>query len=304
MKVLVTGGTGLVAGPIVEALAPDHEVWCVARFSDPAARGRLEAAGVRTFAWDLGVGELAGLPDDFTHVVHAVAYTGLDGGSWDRVMAVNCEGAGMLMTHCRAAEAFLLVSAAFVYGPQSPEHEFAESDPLGGTSPWLAPYAPSKQATEGVVRAYCRTLNLPTTIARLGVVHSPQGWGGIAVRFLAMMQAGEPIRISSHDGARMNPIHTDDIARQVPLLWDAAAVPATIVNWAGDEQVCERELLAYITELTGVEAKVEVSDVPFRSPAVTDNTLRRQLVGDCRVGWREGVARALEAHAPALLSRS
>src|SRR5262249_12574180 len=97
---------------------------------------------------------------------------------------------------------------------------------------------------------------------------------------------------------RMQPIHTDDIARQVPLLWDVASVPGTIVNWAGDESVGERELFAYMTELTGVEAKLEESDNPMRVQTVVDNTLRQRLIGGCEVGWREGVARALEAHFP------
>lgn len=298
MKVLITGGTGLVAGPVVDALARDHEVWCVARFSDPAERARLEAAGVGTFAWDLGVGSLDGLPDDFTHVMHAAAYLGADGASFDRVIGVNCEGAGMLMSHCARAHAFLFVSATFVYSGLAPDHEYAESDPTPGSSPWLPAYATSKVAAEATVRAYARTLGLPTTVARLGVVHSPQGWGGMAVRFLHLMQAGELIRIAPGPGSWMNPIYTDDLARQVPLLWDVAAVPATIVNWAGDERVSERELLGYVSELTGVEARIEETDTPFRSPGLTDDTLRRKLIGDCRIGWREGVRRALGAHFP------
>lgn len=297
-KVLVTGGTGLVAGPVVDALAATDEVWCVARFTDDRRRAELEARGVRTFRWELGSGPLDGLPDDFTHVLHAAAYTGADGGSWDRVIGVNCEGAGQLMTHCRHAGAFLFVSATFVYTPQDPEHEYLESDPTAGHSPFLPAYAVSKVAAEGTVRAFARTLGLPTTIARLGVVHSPRGWGGMAVRYLRMMQAGQPILVAAGTTPRMNPIHTDDIARQVPLLWDVARVPAMIVNWAGDECVTERELLEFVAEWGGVQATIEESATPFRSLGVTDNTRRRELIGDCRVGWRNGVARALEAHFP------
>jgi UDP-glucuronate 4-epimerase len=34
-KILVTGATGQIAGPIAENFAKDNAVWCAARFSDP-----------------------------------------------------------------------------------------------------------------------------------------------------------------------------------------------------------------------------------------------------------------------------
>src|SRR5438093_13364449 len=52
VKILIPGGTGLGAGPVVDALAGESEVWCLARFSDGTRRRELEARGIRTFAWD------------------------------------------------------------------------------------------------------------------------------------------------------------------------------------------------------------------------------------------------------------
>ncbi len=295
----MTGGTGMVGGPIAQALAAENEVWCLARFNDEGAKVALEALGVQTVPWQLGVTDLDGLRRDFTHVVHTTANTGLGEPSWQHVIDVNATGTGMLMSHCRGAEAFLFVSFTAVYSPQSPDHIYAESDPIGGHTPWLPVYGVSKVATEATVRAFSTTLGLPVTIGRLGVVHGPLGWGGTAVRYFRMMQAGETIKIGSegHEN-RMQPIHTDDIARQVPLLLDVATVPGTIVNWAGDESVGERELFSYITEITGVEAKLEESEAPLRTQTLVDNTLRRQLIGDCRIGWREGVSLALASHFP------
>ena len=112
----------MVAGPVVETLAREDDVWCLARFTDEAARARLEAQGIRTFRWELGAGGLAELPDDSSHVLHAAAYPGLDGGTWERVISVNCVGAGELMTHCQRAEAFLFVSMTAVYSQQPPGH--------------------------------------------------------------------------------------------------------------------------------------------------------------------------------------
>src|SRR5262245_21694585 len=94
-KILVSGATGQVARPIAEALARRNEVWCVARFSDPAARRQLEAQGIRTHVWHLGDADFGPLPDDFEYVIHSAAeiYT----PSYDESIRANAEGAGFLM---------------------------------------------------------------------------------------------------------------------------------------------------------------------------------------------------------------
>lgn len=300
-KVLITGGTGMVAGPVVERLAAEDEVWCLARFTDPTAQARLEELGVRTSRWELGGGGLTELPTDFTHVFHAAAYLGLDGASWQHVIDVNCLGTGALMHHCRTARAFIFVSFTAVYSLLEPGHRYVEGDPLGGNTRWQPSYAISKVAAEAVVRTLSTVLGLPATIARLGVVHSQVGWGGMAVRYLRLMLDGGTIPVPRSFDSEMNPIHTDDVARQVPLLWDVASVGGTTLNWGGDEVVTERELLAHLTYRTGLEALLEESDEPLRTPVATDETLRRSLIGSCEIGWREGVDRALRAHFPELL---
>ena len=49
-KVLITGPAGRIAHGIAKMLAPDNEVWGIARFSDAAARKDVEALGVTTRA--------------------------------------------------------------------------------------------------------------------------------------------------------------------------------------------------------------------------------------------------------------
>ena len=61
-----------------------------------------------------------------------------------------------------------------------------------------------------------------------------------------------------------SPIHDDDICAQLEPLLDAASVPATIVNWGGDEPVSVQEWSAYFGELLGVEAEVVVERDPGR----------------------------------------
>src|ERR1700761_2298813 len=116
MKILVTGATGQTFGPVAKALAKTaDEVWCLARFKDPQQREQFEAAGFKTAVWNMGIDDLDHVPDDFTHVLHAA--TMRDSDDPQEVMSINSVGTGMLMTHCRKAKAFLVVSTFAVYRP-------------------------------------------------------------------------------------------------------------------------------------------------------------------------------------------
>ncbi|MFE1384209.1 NAD-dependent epimerase/dehydratase family protein [Streptomyces sp. NPDC058740] len=294
-KILITGATGLVARTAAETLARDNEVWCLGRFSDPQAEARLVDLGIRTRRWDMATDGLDGLPDDFTHVLHAAVERGE--GDFEEVVTVNAVGTGRLMSHCRTAESFLFLSTSAVYAPRELDHRFTETDPLAAHSAFLPTYPVGKLATEGAVRALAVTLGLPTTIARLNVAYGPHGHGGAPVIYYRTMLAGQPVAVPHRGQHYCSPIHTDDIARQVPGLWAAATVPATVVNWGGDEVVGVNDLLAYISELTGVPADLVPSDVT-RPLVAYDDTRRRGLVGDCAWSWRDGVRQALEAHFP------
>lgn len=304
MKILITGGTGQVARPVAEALARDHEVWCLGRFRDPAVERELRARGIRTYRWDMAHGQgngLTGLPNNFTHVLHAAAHRGT-GHDFEAAMSINSTAVGRLMTHCRAAKAFLFVSTGAVYARAARDHRHAETDPLGGHTPWLPTYPVGKLAAEGAVRAYATTLQLPATIARLNVAYGPHGHGGVPVLMFERMLAGESVGVPPDGDIWCNPIHTDDIARQLPALWDAATVPARVVNWGGDDVVSTRRLMAYASKLTGVPTRLTHSDA-CRETCAFDNTLRRALIGDCAVDWREGLRRTLAARFPDLVHR-
>ena len=66
-KVLFVGGQGPVSAPAVRLLAPDNDVFVMARFSKPEARETLEAMGVTCIPHDL-FEPFDDLPDDFDYV--------------------------------------------------------------------------------------------------------------------------------------------------------------------------------------------------------------------------------------------
>lgn len=289
MRILVTGPTGRWAEQLTTALAAEHEVWGIARFSDPAVRERLEAAGVHCVPTDLVAGTFEGVPGDVDYVINlAVART----GDWDLDLAANAETVGLLMAHCRDARAFLHCSSGSVYAPAG-RTPLTESSALGDSHGAMMPtYSITKIAAEAVVRQSARLWNLPTTIARLNVPYGDSG--GWPAFHLAFLRKGHPVPLHPDRPNVFNLLHVDDIIRQVPLLLEAASVPATIVNWASDEAVAVEEWCAYLGELTGNEPSfVEVDSLV--ASVVMDTTKLRDLVGPTQVTWREGLQRLVAA---------
>ena len=210
-------------------------MWGIARFSDAESRSAVDALGVTTRVCDISSGDFTGVPDDFTYVVHLAAFQG-PGLDFDHAIAVNAEGTGLLLAHCRTAKAALVMSTHSVYRPDDdPLHVYRETDPLGEVNSSLSPpYSMSKIAQEAVARTCARQFDLPVVIARMNASYGPNG--GLPVYHLDAAVAGERVT-TRWDPCPYMPIHEDDINEQTAALLEAATVPARIVNWGGDDAV-------------------------------------------------------------------
>jgi nucleoside-diphosphate-sugar epimerase len=291
-KILITGPGGRIAFGIAKMLASANEVWGIARFSDPAARAEVEALGVTTRAVDLANPEFGDLPADFAYLLHIAADFGED---YERGLRVNAEGTGLLMSHCRAVKAALVMSTLTVYKPHpDPFHAFREDDPIGDQLlPNPQPYSIVKIAEEAVARYCAREFDLPLTIARMGCAYGDRG--GLPLFHLNAIAEGNPV-VVRWDPLPYSPIHYDDINAQVEALLTVASVPATIVNWAGDVPVTVQEWSSYFGELLGANVDMRTQVVPGASVgSVGDNTKRLSITGPCTVDWRAGY-RAMAAH--------
>ena len=296
-KILVTGPAGQIAFPLTKFLARDNEVWGIARFGEEGSREKVDALGVTTRVCDLAAGEFGDLPDDFTYLLHLATFQGA-GLDYDYAIKVNAEGTGMLLAHCRRAKAALVMSTASTYKPhEDPMHVFLETDPLGdANSPSSPTYSMSKIAEEAVARTAARLFDLPVVIARMNASYG--GNGGLPAYHLDWLVAGAPI-VSRWDPAPYSAIHEDDIALQTEALLHAASVPATIVNWGGDEPVTVQEWCAYYSELSGIEANVVTKDLPgTHRGSILDPTKRKSITGPCTVSWRDGMRRMYEERYP------
>jgi len=296
-KILITGPAGQIAFPLAEYLARDNDVWGIARFSEPGSRERVEHAGVTTRVVDLATGDFGDLPDDFTYVLHLAAFLG-SVPDYDAAIRVNAEGSGLVLHHCRKARAALVMTTGSIYKPhEDPRHPYVETDPLGDAQlPSVPTYSISKIAEEGVVRTVCRLLNLPTVIVRMNVAYGTNG--GMPAFHLDAVASGSPISLR-WDPNPYSPIHETDICEQTEALLGAASVPATIVNWGGDEAVSAQEWCAYFGELAGKSPNVTTKPVPgTQRGVVLDVTKRRAITGPCRINWRDGMRAMFEARYP------
>jgi nucleoside-diphosphate-sugar epimerase len=291
MRILVTGVTGQVAFPIAKALAREHDVWGLARLRRPGERERLEAAGVRAVAGDLAAGRFDELPAAPDAVLHfAVAKS----GKWDLDLAANAEGLGLLMERCRDARALVHCSSTAVYAPAAGSPR-AEDAPLGDHhGRFLPTYSICKIAAEAMARFVARAHGIPTTIARLNVPYGDGG--GWPALHLAQLLADQPIAVHPERPNVFHPIHEDDLVRMAPRLVEIAAVPATIVNWAGSEPVALEEWCALLGEEVGRTPRFVESERAVPS-AACDLARMHALLGPTRVGWRDGMRRMVAARA-------
>ena len=143
-----------------------------------------------------------------------------------------------------------------------------------------------------------RALGVPTVIARLNVPYGDNG--GWPFYQMEMIRAGVPIPVPPGGPARYNPIHEDDIIAMLPKVLAAASVPATTVNWCGDQTVSLQQWCGYIGELVGREPVFEESAQALRG-GPTDTTRMHELVGGTSVDWRDGIRRMVTKFHPELV---
>lgn len=294
-KILVTGVSGQVAFPLARWLAQNNEVWGAARFADDSAFERVKAAGITPCRADLGAGDFADVPDDVDYLLHfGFTRGGVD--EFDRAMRVNGEGTGLILQHCRTAKAALVVSSTAVYAPNDdPFHANREDGPLGRAfAPWSPTSPVTKIAEEAVARFAARAFDLPVTIARLSTVYGgPQHLPSMHIR---QIMAGETIRLP-WDPNPHSPIHLDDMCAHIEPLLAAASVPATIVNWAGDEVITAQQWCTMAAGLAGVDVDLAVHEMPGAARGnISDVERRRAITGPCAVPFAQGLRRLFAEH--------
>lgn len=287
-KILVTGATGQVAGPVIRYLAADNEVWGAARFTAEGGEEKVRALGATPVKIDVASGDLSALPQDFDYVLHFAFYRGgMD--DFDGAIRVNGEGTGHVLRHCRTAKAALVMSSGAIYGAIEDPHAYPKEDGMIGNAftPWSPTSNPAKVAQEAVARFCASAYGLPVVITRLNTVY------GDGPMFLPMINMGQIMadrEVSARwDPMPHHPLHMDDLCDQIEAMLGAASVPATIVNWGGDEVVTQQQWCAMVGEWAGKEVVVKNQPVPGTThTGGSDQTRRLAITGPCNVKFADG----------------
>ena len=288
-KILVTGATGGVAKTISTFLAERNEVWGAARFTNPAAKAELEAAGIKTFRWALGSDEFDGLPVDFDYVVHAAATIYPVKDDFDASIRENAEGSALLMRHVCDARAFLFISSLAVYAATDDKsYRKAEDFQLGQHKRFAPTYSIGKIATEAVVRSLARVYNLPCTIGRLGMNYGI-GCPGVVDELIKGVISGKPFTVPPRGLVYCGLVNNSDIIDQLETFLNVAKVSTEIINWIGDEPVEYRDIVDYVSELTGIQPELVEQPTAGPTGGGGDPKKRISITGPCRQDWKAHV---------------
>lgn len=284
-RVLVTGASGLVAFPVARELAKDNEVFAVARYSDPAQKRMIEAAGARAIAFDLADDDLSALPKEVDVVINYAVLPPSNPRHYD----VNAGATGRLARRYRECEAFVHGSTGSLYQYQG-ERPLTEADAYGLHSS-AEPYAASKIAAEFLIRHLSVDYDLPVTIVRIFSFYGPRG-GGVTQR-IDQVARGEPVSV--YPGVRNvhTPLYEDDYVAKTIGCAGIAEVGGKIINVGGIEAVTTQEYCEIAGEFLGKKPVFIENSRAW--PIWADTTEMQRLLGPNKVSVREGIRRVIEA---------
>jgi 2-alkyl-3-oxoalkanoate reductase len=258
VRVFVTGGTGLVGGPVVRALcARGAEVDALVRTEGGATQVRaLGASPVFGSVEDPRVWEAVQAADGVIHVAALVAAR----VPWQTFFQVNVEGTRLAAATARRIGARLVhVSSVAVYGRQ------AYDEPPGsrGEHAAFGPleehdfYARSKRLAEESVRAEV-ALGLEAAILRPCVVYG-EGDRLFLPRMAAVARFGWLPRVG--DGTQgMAIVHAESVADAAVRALVTPAAASRIYNVTNDGEITPREFASALAE--GVGRRVRTVPVP------------------------------------------
>ncbi len=295
-KVLVTGASGALGGELARDLSRHNTVYGLARFSDPAARGFLESAGVIVVQRDLGRDSFDDLPGDIDYVFNLGAVVRRDADKDPAyTYEVNAYSLGRLMRRWPKVKAFVQASSGSVYRYQ--RRAIVESDPIGDED---GTYSVAKFSGEVVATFACRLWGIPAIFLRIFQTYGPRG--GPVTNRIRLVAEGKPVPLHP-DGPNLScPLYVTDFVELAEAAAGKATVPPTIVNVAGTRLISFEDYIQIIGRSLGTAPKI-VHDRNAHRAVHADTTLMRRILGEPKVSVEEGIRRVIEALYPGRLVR-
>lgn len=243
-----------------------YRVYGVARFSQPAVQGELEAVGVIPIACDLlDRGAWARLPDS-RHVVFMAGQKFGTTANQHMTWAINTHLPALACERYHDA-AIVAFSTGNVY-PLTPvveggAQEYDDPQPVGE-------YAASCLGRERIFEYYSRTQGLRCAIMRLN--YAVELRYGVLVDIAAKVLAGQPVDLGM--GAA-NVIWQGDANAQALGLLAHCAAPPFVVNVTGPETVSVRRVAEHFGRIYGVTPQLRGGESPT---ALLSNAAKAQAL--------------------------
>lgn len=315
MKVLVTGGTGIIGSLTGRALSGrGHDVVLLdARPNPDALAGAPET--LELVRGDvLAVEQLEQATDGADVVVHLAYSLGADTNrSPGPATTLNVQGTVNVLEAARrcGAERVVLASSVAIYGSDSryrPEELPLDESAATHLAPGMALYGAGKLYLEELARAYRETHGLLALGLRPSPVYGPGGVRGVSGWLAELVEGpvqGRAVTLD-HGDARMSLVYVEDVAEQLVRL---AELPqqALTDRWffnTGGDATSVRELAEVVRRL------LPEADITVRSdgradlaglPSQVSGAALAQLIGyERRFGPEQGLA----AHVAAARARS
>ena len=318
-SVLVTGGTGLLGGWLIEALlARGASVVCLVRDGVPQSRFHTDGIDRRVITCQGDVTDQATLErvigeHEVRSVFHLAAQTivGIANRNPVSTFQSNILGTWAVLEACRRSPLVtevVVASSDKAYGEQV-DLPYREDAPLQGRSP----YDVSKSCADLLAQSYPATWATPVVVTRCGNFFGggDLNWNRLIPGTIRSLLAGEPPLVRSDGTFVRDYVYVEDGAEAYIRAAEALAANRDLAgrayNFSLERPLTVLQMVKLIIDATGVALEpVILNEATNEIPAqYLDSTRARQEVGWApKVGLEEGLRRTVDWYRNHLQDRS
>lgn len=298
MRVLVTGGAGMIGSHLVDALLARGDTVIVIDNYLTGRRSNLAhlAAHRALTIMEADIADADGAPRDLPaidHVYHlASPASPIDFARYPlETLMTNAAGTRVALDVAqRHGARFLLASTSEIYG--DPE-EHPQSETYTGNVNPLGPrscYDEGKRFAESLTISFWRQQGLDVRIARLFNTYGPRNRiddGRVVPTFCVQALTGQPLTIFGDGQQTRSLCHIDDLVRGLLVLMETEGLDGEVMNLGCPEEQTVEQIARTVLALTGSPSGIEWRPLP-----VDDPTRRCPDIGKARrlLGWEPGVS--------------